>query len=322
MEETKQTKTALFITKARAIHGDKYDYSKVGYINATTKVCIICKEHGEFWQQPSVHTNMKCGCPKCGAQIIQKKLSSNKEEFIEKAKKIHGNKYDYSKVEYINEKTNVCIICPKHGEFWQTPGSHLRGGGCRLCANEQLSEKRKISTEEWVARAKKIHNNLYSYDLTKYNGYYNKLCIICPKHGEFWQIAYDHLQGKGCPKCRRSKLEIEMANFLKEHNVEFEEQYRPSFLSNGRSHMSLDFYLPEYNSAIECQGLQHFKEQTHFEHRNTKISDRDKRKYELCKQANMKLFYYSNIKCLDYLDTVFLDKNELLNEIKNGKKLL
>lgn len=120
-----------FIEKAKEIHGNKYDYSKVEYINTSTKVCIICPIHGEFWQRPNDHLNGR-GCNKCGKESLREQFS-NKKTFIEKAKKIHGNKYDYSKVNYINAKTKVCIICPEHGEFWQTPDSHLRGRGCQLC---------------------------------------------------------------------------------------------------------------------------------------------------------------------------------------------
>ena len=109
--------TKEFIEKAKRIHGDKYDYSKVKYVNNRTKVCIICPEHGEFWQRPTSHLK-GCICYRCSQKAKAKKQKkSSTNEFIEKAKKIHGDKYDYSKVEYINAKTKVCIICPEHGEF-------------------------------------------------------------------------------------------------------------------------------------------------------------------------------------------------------------
>jgi superfamily II DNA or RNA helicase len=123
----KNRTTEDFIAEARKIHGDKYDYSKVEYVNTKTKVCIICPEHGEFWQNPCDHLIGK-GCPKCSG--VNK---SNTEEFVKKAKEIHGDKYDYSKVFYINNKTKVCIICTEHGEFWQTPINHLNGQGCPIC---------------------------------------------------------------------------------------------------------------------------------------------------------------------------------------------
>lgn len=105
----KQICSENFIEKANKVHNHRYDYSKVNYINNREKVCIICPEHGEFWQGPYKHLTGQ-GCPKCGG--TQK---SNIDEFILKAKKVHGNKYDYSKVEYVNNKTKVCIICPEHG---------------------------------------------------------------------------------------------------------------------------------------------------------------------------------------------------------------
>ena len=308
--------TSIFITKAKAIHGDKYDYSKVNYKDARTKVCIICPEHGEFWQTPNGHLS-GYGCPLCGNEITKNKTSSSNKEFIKEAKAIHGDKYDYSKVNYKNNKTKVCIICPEHGEFWQNPYNHKIGQGCPLCARIKNKNPR-LSTNEWIKRAKAIHGNRYDYSETKYTGYAKKLKIICPQHGEFWQLAYDHLQGKGCPKCRKSKLEVEITDFLKEKNINFISYYRPNFLSRGKSHLSLDFYLPEYNSAIECQGKQHFINDTFFDKRKEKIKDRDKRKFDLCK-GRIKLYYYSNFKIDNYLDTVYNDKNELLEKIITNK---
>ena len=126
-----QLDTASFIEKAKGIHNDKYDYSKVNYINADTQITIICKEHGEFTQIPDFHINRKCGCPKCSNNV---KLDIS--EFIEKAEKIHGNKYDYSKVDYINNYTHIIIICKKHCEFSQKPFIHLLKHGCPSCVNK------------------------------------------------------------------------------------------------------------------------------------------------------------------------------------------
>ena len=119
-----------FIEKANKIHGKKYNYSKVNYINMKTKICIICPEHGEFWQTPTNHIYQKQGCPKCNRRSYKYTL----EEFIEKAIRIHGNEYNYSKVKYINNRTKICIICPEHGEFWQSPNSHIsQKQGCPKC---------------------------------------------------------------------------------------------------------------------------------------------------------------------------------------------
>jgi very-short-patch-repair endonuclease len=126
-----QLDTASFIEKAKNIHNDKYDYSKVNYINADTQITIICKEHGEFTQIPDFHINRKCGCPKCSNNV---KLDLS--EFIEKSNKIHCNKYDYSKVEYNNNRNHIIIICKKHGEFSQIPFLHLLKHGCPNCINK------------------------------------------------------------------------------------------------------------------------------------------------------------------------------------------
>jgi len=123
--------TEIFIEKAKQIHGDRYVYSKVNYVNADTQVLIICKEHGEFTQIPDFHINRKCGCPKCSNNV---KLDT--QTFIEKAIKIHGDKYVYSKVNYINNYTNLIIICNKHGEFTQQPYVHLLEHGCPSCINK------------------------------------------------------------------------------------------------------------------------------------------------------------------------------------------
>ena len=180
-----------FQEKAKEIHGDKYDYSKVEYINTKTKVCIICPVHGEFWQTPDKHINRKHGCQKCA-----KNCKQTLEQFVEKAKEIHGDKYDYSKVEYINTDTKVCIICPEHGEFWQTPHMHLKKQGCPKC----YGNIRK-TTKEFVSKAKEIHGEKYDYSKTHYINAFTKVIITCPEHGEFEQIARVHLYGHGCPKC-------------------------------------------------------------------------------------------------------------------------
>ena len=119
--------TESFIERSKEIHGNKYDYSKTEYKGSTENICIICPEHGEFWQNPSTHLRGH-GCPSCGG-VAQPTI----EEFITRAKNIHGNKYDYSRVVYKNYQTPVCIICPEHGEFWQSPASHLNGSGCPNC---------------------------------------------------------------------------------------------------------------------------------------------------------------------------------------------
>ena len=115
-----------FIAKARKVHGLKYDYSKVEYVNSQTKVCIIYNGV-EYWQTPNGHLSGSC----CENTSF-KRLTT--EQFIAKARKVHGLKYEYSKVKYINNRTKVDIVCPEHGEFSQTPDKHLSGANCRSCS--------------------------------------------------------------------------------------------------------------------------------------------------------------------------------------------
>ena len=140
----KRLDTTEFIARAEAIHkNNKYDYSRVDYVNVRTKVCIICPIHGEFWQTPQNHIYKKQGCPKCA----NKSVTTN--EFIEKAQAIHGNKYDYSQTEYVNNKSKVKIICSEHGMFWQTPDDHLQGKGCPNCWTRKIDWKEILKNQNF-----------------------------------------------------------------------------------------------------------------------------------------------------------------------------
>ena len=139
------------------------------------------------------------------------------EEFIEKAKEIHKNKYDYSKVEYVNTTTPVTIICPIHGEFQQRPTDHLKGYGCKRCAAIKANESRKLTTEEFIRRARKVHGDKYDYSKTNYVNNNTKVTIICPIHGEFYQLPYNHLRGKGCRKC--NSLTIDENGATSNHGI-------------------------------------------------------------------------------------------------------
>jgi len=187
--------TASFVEKSREVHGDKYSYSLVDYKGNKSKVKIICPVHGEFEQIPLDHTKGR-GCNKCGVESRSALARTSHEDFLQKAKAIHGNRYDYSEVKYIDTDTKVCIICPEHGEFWQIPGHHTKGHGCRKCSGTA-----PLTTEEFVAEARDIHTGKYNYSKVNYKNRKIKVCIICPEHGEFWQIPGDHSRGIGCPKC-------------------------------------------------------------------------------------------------------------------------
>jgi very-short-patch-repair endonuclease len=305
--------TQQFIERAKEVHGDKYDYSKVNYIKNSVKVCIICSEHGEFLQTPNDHLNGH-GCKKCGINDRILKRLVDTEYFIKRARNVHGDKYDYSKTEYSGNGNDVIIICPIHGEFKQIANNHLNGSGCPECAlesNRKLQrEKCERAKRDFVENAKNIHGDRYDYSKVKYVNNHTKVCIICPKHGEFWQVPNSHLMGHGCPHCNESKLEKEIEECLRAENIFFERQKRINWLGK----LSLDFYLPKYNVAIECQGIQHFVE-GHFFEQLKDIQKRDKLKKKLCNEHGIKLLYYSNLG-IEYLYNVFEDKEKLFEEIK------
>ena len=283
--------TEEFIEKAKSVHGNKYDYSKVNYVNALTKVCIVCPTHGEFWQTPNNHL-LGQGCAKCNGNVTK-----TTEKFIEDAKFVHGNKYDYSKVEYVNNHTKVCIICPVHGEFWQTPKDHLNGYGCKKCGEEISKNSRRFSIDDFVKKAKSVHGNKYDYSKAEYVNFETPICIICPKHGEFWQTPHSHLGGHSCPYCA-NELNIneeKLYNILLK-NVEDEIiRYKKFKWLKSKLPLSLDFYLPKYNVAIEYQGIQHFMPVEMFggDELFKKQLENDLIKIKLCKQHNIKLLHFT-----------------------------
>ena len=188
-------KTENFIVRAKTVHGEKYDYSKVEYIRAVERVIIICKEHGEFPQTPDCHMSGR-GCHKCAG--TNKKTT---EEFIIRAKTVHGEKYDYSKVEYVTAHVKIKIICKEHGEFTQTANSHIKGNGCRDCGLIKIANSRRSNVNDFILKARKIHGDKYNYSESIYKNTDTPLIITCPKHSNFLQTPYKHLLGQGCSKC-------------------------------------------------------------------------------------------------------------------------
>lgn len=369
------------LKKFEQIHGSKYDYSKVEYNGIDTKVCIVCPAHGEYYQTPYHHIN-GCGCPKCAGN-----KKSNTEEFIEKAKKIHGDKYDYSKVEYIGTDIKVCIICQVHGEFWMTPSNHLKGSGCPKCVGKNKT------TEDFIKECNNKHKNKYDYSKTVYNGAFNKVCVICPEHGEFNITPHDHLQGRGCPICGTQKQSEKQRKCIEQfkEDVEniygegyldlskvvyvnartpvtiispdlgektitpnkllsktgcklfaesvYEHEVKLSLLRNGikfikektfnwlkdKSFLRLDFYLPDYNIAIECQGRQHFTRLKHYFNQKSfeEQLKRDKIKNKLCEENGIKIIYYTHKEnmCFNeyydfYNNCLYNNIDELIKNIK------
>ena len=224
---------------------------------------------------------------------------------------MHNNKYDYSKVEYNGYNTKVCIICPEHGEFWQTPGHHIHGHGCPYC-----SKNKKYTTDEFVNECKKRLTYDYDYSKVKYVNWNTKVCIICPKHGEFWVTPNNFLMGRRCPKCNESKLETNIRILLEKNNINYVYRCNKKYFG-WLDKQHIDFYLPDYNVAIECQGVQHFYS-TDFAGKGKKwanekleqIKKLDKLKKEKCVENDIKLLQYSDKK---YNTEVLTEEKEILN---------
>lgn len=255
--------TEKFIEKARAIHGERYDYSKTKYTLSKSKVIIICKKHGEFTQIANSHLQGH-GCQLCkpgAANILTKVVKMNKQEFIERAKQIHGDKYEYNNLCFGGNKKRLNIICRKHGPFQQSAWNHLSGFGCRVCSNTV-----PLNATKFIEKSKQIHGDKYDYSMTVYTKIRDKVSIICKQHGEFEQVAKNHLEGYGCQKCgliRRmstvqSKPEIAFLDFF---NVPKENRQYPigKYIVDGIVNNTIYEFLGDYwhgHNRLE-KGLNH-----------------------------------------------------------------
>ena len=292
----KRINTEEFIRRARAVHGDRYDYSRTVFTRITDNVEIICPKHGSFWQKASNHIAKHYGCPKCKGEKNAERCKLTTEKFVEKSKEKHGDKYDYSKVNYINQCTPVTIICPIHGEFKQSPNNHMRGEGCYKCGIMKTKQSRSLSVQEMVEKAREIHGDYYDYSLiTKSYRHVDKVPIVCPIHGLFYQTLNNHLSNEGCPSCRRSKGEVQIKNILDNNNIEYIEQYKIPCTLEDKNYCYIDFFLPSYNTYIEYNGIQHYEPVDRFGGQQIfeKQIERDKYVRSYCNEQNIKLIEIS-----------------------------
>jgi len=282
-------------------HENKYDYSESQFIDNNTKIKIICPIHGEFWQTPKNHKNS--GCRKCSFLNRKSDLKYTTEILLKKFKD-EVNIYDitdYSKYEYNGMHKKSLFICKKHNiEYKQTSGNHLRNHlGCEDCLKEKMSLLNSDSQNDFIDKANKIHDFKYDYSLVSYKGSHEKVEIICPKHGKFQQLAYGHLQGKGCNKCISiSNPELEIIEFLNENEI-------TNISHNNREIINpyeIDIFLPDYNIGIEYNGLRwHSIRKDNIKNKN-EIKNQHLKKTELCNNKNIQLFH--------------IFENEWLNPIK------
>lgn len=297
----KSSATEGFIVKAKLIHGEKYGYNEVNYTKRTQKIkifCNICKQY--FWQTPFHHLK-GCGCPNCGKVSSANHRKDTTEKFVEKARKIHGDKYDYDKVIYHNSRTKVEIFCKSCGKyFYQFPSNHLSGRGCPDCGNVLRAKSYTYTTKKFIEKARKVHGNRYSYESVTYEKNNKLVQIYCTKcRRYFLQMPCSHLQGIGCPYCKSSKIELLTFNFLKSHNISFVQEYSMQNFNKSYRKLRLDFYIPQLKVGIECQGEQHFHpvdftnkmtiEETQKQFEQIQFRDRIKKQY--CDENGIKLYY-------------------------------
>lgn len=307
--ETNTTPFREIVEKAKYIHGDRFEYIESSYINVNKKMDIKCLKHGIIFKQtPIGHFKSKNPCPICNGH-----MKSNTEEFAKKARKIHGDKYDYSVVEYKNCDTVVDIICPQHGVFKQSPFNHLSGNGCPECVG------RYKSTESFLNDVILFRGHEYDYSRVKYTGYYDYVTIGCKTHG--WvEVKARSLLTKTwnvCPRCRSFKLEDVILKYLTTNGIEFKREH--SF-GKGIGQKRVDFYLPKYNAVIECQGIQHFEPISWFGGQKgfKKCLNSDRIKREYCENNGINIFYYSELG-IDYPYNVYEDVDLMFEEIKKGE---
>lgn len=194
------SKTEIFLSRAKATHGDRYDYSKSICARLTDKITIGCKDHGFFEQSAKAHLRGN-GCRKCG-QILSnnaKRLDNN--SFISRSRVIHGDLYSYDNCEYKGRKLRLTVTCHKHGDFAQRACDHLSGKGCPSCANEKRNDGSKHNTDTFIAMAKAVHADAYGYGMVDYKSYHEKVSIKCAIHGYYDQTPAIHLAGGGCRQC-------------------------------------------------------------------------------------------------------------------------
>lgn len=289
-----------FIEKATMLHAGRYTYEKTVYTVSSAKIIVTCPFHGDFEVTANNHVSKSnlCGCPVCGGT---KKLSF--EEFIEKSRKVHGDKYDYSQAEYAGTQLHITVICPEHGAFFQTPTRHINGRGCHQCGGTK-----KIAMYDAIEKAKKLHKDFYSYEEVNINApISSEVTITCPRHGEFSIPMKHHVNRMwGCPKCscRSSKPEDELADFLAEHTP---------VIRRNRSILApkeVDIWLPEHNLAIEFHGL--------YWHTKNRVGNLHREKWDMANKAGVRLVQIFEDEWLNKREIV---KNRLLAFIGKSPKL-
>jgi hypothetical protein len=249
-------KKERWVIKCNEIHGEKYDYSNTNYVDSKTLVEINCPQHGIFKKSPSNHAHPRRpqGCVGCLKDQAKEKFIY---ELIQLFNKTHNNKYDYSEMNYLGSKVPINIICPEHGSFSLRLDAHRNGKGCHKCVQKNNGAR---ALEQYIETFKKIHAGKYDYSLFEYNGYNERIAIVCPDHGKFKLLIASHVRGIGCPRCDgRSGIErgdkskfVELANI--QHNSRYD--YSPTVFTNLPSRIEI---LCPHHGMFTQQASEHLR---------------------------------------------------------------
>lgn len=297
--------TKDFINKATEIHGGFYDYSLAEYSGVRGSVKIICPHHGEFEQMARSHLQGK-GCFACNGTDKR-----SQEEFIKEISVIYKN-CTFNKVEYKGRKKPVIITCDIHGDFEKRADEALRSKGCPNCQSNS-----PMDTKSFVEAASKVHFGKYDYAKTLYRRRLSKLTITCPLHGDFKQTPNGHLSGRGCPRCRKSKGEEKIERFLENYNINYNYEHVLCKSRETGGSLRADFFLPEMNTVIEFDGVQHFKPIKAWggEVNLKKVQKRDRIKDNFCRLNKIKVI---RIKYTDINKVEDILKTQLLEELSHA----
>lgn len=317
--------TEEFIDLSKKKFPNKFIYDNTVYVNNSTNVNIKCKIHGLINIKPVVHLRSDYGCQKCAVESVAKQSRLDNTEFLNRANKIHNDKYDYVKTKYINAKEYVIITCHKtnvlgveHGDFQQKPHNHLNGEGCPKCLGKHKT------TEEVVHTMKQKFGDLFDFSKFEFLGDKMNSIIICKKHGEF-KKSYRYMMNSkhGCNKCEKQKYYYEnnLYEFIRNKfkHLDVERNIRPDWLKNNKSgkNQELDIYIPSLKIAIEYQGRHHFLDI--YGNNNLKhLQDLDLEKFNKCTELGIKLFYFTkdgrNIPTT-YIDKIYVNYEDLYKDI-------
>jgi len=292
----KQKELDNFFSKVKDVHGDKYDYSKINYVRAGVGVEIVCPIHGSFFQRLNRHL-AGSGCIVCHTDSRR----SDSQTFIEKAKEIHGEKYNYDLVDYKFAAKHVIVTCPKHGDFKITPNHHLGGKGCNDCGNEKIALMNLNTLETVLEQFKEVHGDTYDYSKVDYKGTKFNVEIVCKEHGSFFQKSTKHISGQKCPKCSASNGEHRVRVVLEKFGIEYISEYK---FNDCRNIFALPFDFAIFNNGellglIEYQGQQHFFVPSWSKNKETNIKNfedtlfRDSIKKKYCEDNNIPILYIS-----------------------------